>query len=164
MRKIILFAFLALCLAVSSGAFAQGQGTGMLSLPQPNSPAILVETTHGTKDLLESAKLKNRSEQLIIGYRIGWVAVYATGKEKVGLGLPVDLPLGVRPGTTIDVPAQGVSMDYAQEGAIAVVFFVTDVRTAAPSGTPVSSVWRPAIEIFEAQALSLTKTENQFSR
>ena len=164
MQKLISGVLLAVILAVSSGAFAQGRGTGMLFLPQSNSPAILVETTHGTKDLLESAKLKNQSRQLIIGYRIGWIGVYPTGKEKVGLGLPVDLPLGVRPGTTIDVPAQGVSMDYAKEGAVTVVFFVTDVRTSTPNGTTESSVWRPAIEIFEAQALSLTKSAFQFSR
>ena len=128
----------------------------MLFLPQPESPAVLVETVHGNKDLLKSAKLQNRSSKPIVGYRIGWVAVYPSGKEKVGLGLPVDLPLGVRPGTTIDVPAQGVSMDYAKEGAIALVFFVTDVRT--PNGATAEGVWRPALEKFEEQALSLTKS------
>jgi hypothetical protein len=159
MQKLFSGVLLTVFLSVSSGALAQSQGTGMMFLPQSDSPAILVETTHGTKDLLESAKLKNRSGQLIIGYRIGWVAVYSTGKEKVGLGLPVDLPLGVRPGTTIDVPAQGVSMDYAKEGAIAVVFFVTDVRTAPPNGTTESNVWRPTLEKLEEQAFSLAKSQ-----
>jgi hypothetical protein len=158
MRKLIAGVLLAVFLAVSSGAFAQGQGTGMLFLPQSDSPAILVETTRTNKDLLESAKLKNQSGQLITGYRIGWVAVYPTGKDKVGLGLPVDLPLGVRPGATIDVPAQGVSMDYAKEGAITLVFFVTDVRTLASNGTTAEGVWRPPLEQFEQQALSLTKS------
>ncbi len=149
---------LVMFLAVLPRAFAQGQGTSMLFLPQPESPAFLVETVHGDKDLLKSAKLQNRSSEPIVGYRIGWVAVYPSGKEKVGLGLPVELPLGVRPGATIDVPAQGVSMDYAKEGAIALVFFVTDVRTAAPSGATAEGVWRPALEKFEEQALSLTKS------
>ena len=129
----------------------------MLFMPQTESPAVLVETVHGNKDLLKSAKLQNRSSEPIVGYRIGWVAVYPSGKEKVGLGLPVDLPLGVRPGTTIDVPALGVSIDYAKEGT-RLVFFVTDVRTPAPNGATVESVWRPALEKFEEQALSATKS------
>jgi hypothetical protein len=49
-------------------------------------------------------------------------------------------------------------MDYAKEGAIALVFFVTDVRTPAPNGATVESVWRPALEKFEEQALSATKS------
>jgi hypothetical protein len=158
MQRLMSAALLVMFLAVLPRAFAQGQGTAMLFLPQPESPAVLVETVHGNKDLLKSAKLQNRSSEPIVGYRIGWVAVYPSGKEKVGLGLPVDLPLGVRPGTTIDVPAQGVSIDYAKEGAIALVFFVTDVRTPAPNGATVESVWRPALEKFEEQALSATKS------
>jgi hypothetical protein len=158
MQKLIPVVLLVVFLAASSGVFAQGQGTGMLFLPQPDSPAALVETTHGNKDLLQAAKLQNRSSELIVGYRIGWIAVYPSGKEKVGLGLPVDLPLGVRPGTTIDVPAQGVSTDYAKEGAIALIFFVTDVRTPAPDGATAEGVWRPALEKFEEQALSITKS------
>jgi hypothetical protein len=159
MRKVPLGVLLLVFCACSQGAFAQGSGTGMLFLPQSDAPAILIETTHGVKDLLESAKLKNRSNQVITGYRIGWVAVYASGREKIGLGLPVDLPLGIRPGATIDVPAQGVSMDYAKEGAINIVFFVTDVHTSGQNGTTESGIWRPAIAIIEKQALSLTKSE-----
>jgi hypothetical protein len=65
--------------------------------PQPYSPAVLVETAHSIKDLLVSTKMKNRSNQPIVGYRIGWVAVCLTAREKLGLSLPVDLPLGVNP-------------------------------------------------------------------
>jgi hypothetical protein len=100
MRKVSLGVLLLVFSACSQGAFAQGRGTGMLFLPQSDAPVILIETTHGVKDLLESAKLKDRSNLVITGYRIGWVAVYASGREKVGLGLPVDLPLGIRPGGT----------------------------------------------------------------
>ncbi len=158
MQKLMSGLILAVFLTVSSETFAQRQGTGMLFLEQPDSPAFLIETTHGIKDLLKSAKLKNRSSQRITGYRIGWVAVYPTGKDKVGLGFPVELPLGISPGATIDVPAQRVSMDYAEEGALAVIFFVTDVRTLGQNGTTESSVWRPALERFEEQAIALTKS------
>jgi hypothetical protein len=58
-----------------------------------------------------------------------------------------------------DVPAQSVSMDYAKEGAINIVFFVTDVHTSDQNGTMGSGIWRPAIAIMEKQALSLTKSE-----
>ena len=151
-------------LAASSNAFAQGEGTGMLFLQQSDAPASLVQTSHGMKDLLTSAKLKNQSSQIITGYRIGWVAVYGNGKEKVGLGLPVDLPLGVSPGATIDVPAQGVTMDYTKEGAVMVVFFVTEIRSAGQPGTAESSVWRPSLEKFEDQALSLTKLDRHLTQ
>ena len=158
MQKLMSRLLVAVFLTVSSETFAQRQGTGMLFLEQPDSPAVLVETTHSIKDLLESAKLKNRSSHRITGYRIGWVAVYPTGKDKVGLGFPVDLPLGISPGATIDVPAQRVSMDHAKEGAMAVVFFVTDVRTSGQNGTTESSVWRATLEKVEEQALARTKS------
>lgn len=153
---------LAALLVLSSQAFAQsqnqGDGTTMAFLPQSDSPANLIETTHRTDDLLSSAKLQNRSTQRLTGYRIGWIAVYPTGKEKVGLGLPIDLPLGIAPGATIEVPAQHVSMSYAKEGAIAVIFFVTDIHTSAPSGATTEGLWNPTIDQFEQQALALTKS------
>jgi len=158
MQRLICAVFLVMFLALTSSAIGQQNGTAMLSLRQPECPVVLVETTHGITDLLESAKLKNVSGLLLIGYRIGWVAVYPTGKEKVGLGWSVDLPLGISPGATIDVPAQRVSMDYANEGAIAVVFFVTDVRTSRDIDTAASSVWKPALEKLEEQALALAKS------
>ena len=136
----------------------------MMSLRQPDCPVMLIESTHGIRDLLLSARLRNQSEQLVTGYRIGWVAVYPTGKEKVGLGVSVDLPLGIRPGATIDVPAQGVSADYVTEKAMSVVFFVTDVRTAPAGGNTKESVWSPSLDKFEEQALTLTKEQQAFAQ
>jgi hypothetical protein len=159
MRKLTSGVLLIAFLTVSARTFAQHQGTGLCFLPQSDSPASLVQTTHSLKDLLESAKVKNRSNQLIVGYRIGWIAVYSTGKEKVGLGLPVDLPSGVSPGATVDVPAQGVSIDYAKEGAMAVVFFVADVRTPAQSPATESNVWKASLEKCEEQALVMSKSQ-----
>ena len=164
MQKLIFGVLLTVFLMLSSGALGQHRGTGMLHLRPADCPAILVESKHASTDMLESAVLKNVSSKPITGYRIGWIAVYPTGKDKVGLGVSVDLPLGIAPGTTVEVPAQGVSMDYAKEGAIAVVFFVTDIRTSKENGATESIVWKPAIEELEQQALTMTKSVMSSSR
>jgi hypothetical protein len=83
MQRLISTALLVMFLAVLPRAFAQGQGTAMLFLPQPESPAVLVETYHGNKDLFKSAKLQNRSSEPIVGYRIGWVAVYLDSTREI---------------------------------------------------------------------------------
>ncbi|SRR5712692_4896092 len=151
MRKFLFGCFFALLLAVSSASFGQGHGTAMLILEQPESPAVLVGTYHTTKDLLQSAKLKNVSEHPVVRYRIGWVVVYPSG-NKVGLGLPIDTPAGIKPGETADVPAQAVSPDFGREGASAVVFFVTDVCTAA------GNAWKPELEKIEQKAREMDKS------
>jgi hypothetical protein len=109
----------------------------MIWLRQPDSPAIFVRTVHSHKDFLRNATPKNVSTISRTGYRIGWVVVYSGGKDKVGLGLPVDVPEGIDPGRTVEVPAQRVSPSSSAEGASAVVFFITDVHSA--TGT----VWKP---------------------
>ncbi len=164
MRKLMFGVLLTVFLALSSGALGQRQGTGMLHLRPADCPAILVESKHASTDMLESAVLKNVGSKPITGYRIGWIAIYPTGKDKVGLGVSVDLPLGIASGTTVEVPAQGVSMDYAKEGAIAVVFFVTDIRTSKENGATESIVWKPALEELEQQALMMTKSVMSSSR
>ena len=63
MQKRMSGVLLVVSLAVSSVTFAQRQGTGMLFFQQSDSAAVLIETTPGIKDLLESAKLKNQSSQ-----------------------------------------------------------------------------------------------------
>jgi hypothetical protein len=135
----------------------------MMSLRQTDCPLTFLETKHGAQDFLLSATLRNQGDQLVTGYRIGWVAVYPSGKERVGLGLSVDLPLGIRPGATIEVPAQGVSPDFVTSAAMSVVFFVTEVRTASLNGSEAPSVWSPAMEKFEEQALSMTKEQQAFA-
>jgi hypothetical protein len=157
MRKLLLGCFFALLLTVSSGSFGYDQGTGILYLEQTDSPAVLVGGHHTIKDLLESAKLKNVSKRPLISYRIGWVVVYPTGKDRVGLGLPVDVPAGISPGDTADVPAQGVSTDFSKEGASAVVFFVTDVHSAGDNILAVDNIWKPDLEMIEEKARTMTK-------
>jgi hypothetical protein len=143
MRNVWLGCFSTLLLA--SLVLGQDRGTVMLWLRQPKSPAVLTRTVHGIQDLLQSATLKNVSNTSLVGYRIGWVVVYPGSKDKVGLGLPVDMPEGLEPEQTTEVPGQGVNSQFT-DGATAVVFFVTDVRTI--SGT----VWRPDLSRIEQGA------------
>lgn len=99
---------------------AQAQrGTVMLPLSQPESPAMLVRMVHGIDDFLQAATLKNVGTEPITGYRIGWVEVYPEGKDKVGLGYRVEVPEGIDPSNTTEVPAQGVSSRSSREGAFA---------------------------------------------
>ncbi len=158
MQKLAFGVLFPAILALASVAFSETQGTAMLTLRPADSPAIFIRTNHTNKDFLKSAILKNVSNLVVTGYRIGWVAVYPTGKEKVGLGTAVDLPAGLSSGSTIVVPAQEVSIDYAKEGAIAVVFFVTAIHTSKGTGTEAGSVWKLATEEFETEALALTKS------
>lgn len=145
MRKIWV-GYLATMLILTSSLLGQEGSTSMIWLTQPDSPAIFVRTVHSFKDLLRSATLKNVSNTPLTGYRIGWVVVFPGGKDKVGLGLPVDVPQGIDPGRTVEVPAQRVSPSFSAEGASAVVFFITDVHSA--KGT----VWKPELEEIEHEA------------
>jgi hypothetical protein len=145
MRKIWL-GYFATLLMMTPSLLGQERSTSMTWLTQPDSPAIFVRTDHSLKDFLRNATLKNVSNVSLTGYRIGWVVVYPGGKDKVGLGLPVDVPKGIDPGRTVEVPAQRVSPSFAAEGASAVVFFITDVHSA--TGT----VWKPELEEIEHEA------------
>lgn len=149
MRK-MLFGIVALVLTISSASYGQHQGTGMLSIHESDGPAMLVQMTHTVSDFLQAAILKNVSDHPIVGYRIGWVAVYPSGRTKIGLGLPVDVPEGIKPGNVVTVPAQQVSPAFAREGAIDVVFFVAEVRSM---GGP---VWKPTMEKVEREARELS--------
>ena len=130
---------------------AQVQNTAMLRLSQPEGPAILVRTLHG-KDFLQSATLKNVGTAPITEYRVGWVEVYREGKDKIGLGYRVEVPEGIDPAKTTEVPAQGVSDCSYWEGATAVVFFVAEVRTS--TGT----AWKAELEKVEEDARKMAET------
>jgi hypothetical protein len=162
MQKLKFFVLLTVLLAISSGLAGQPQGTVMLHMQPRKTLAILIQSKHTTTDFLQSAEIKNVGSEPIVGYRMGWVAVYPSGKDKVGLGESIDVPLGVAPGASTKVPAQGVSPDYAKEGAVALVFFVAEVRTSKERSGD-SLMWRPAIEEIEQQAIALAKSETSLS-
>jgi hypothetical protein len=149
MRTTLLTLVASSVLLVAVNSCAQERSTAMLWLKQSDCPAALIQTNHTNKDFLQSAVLKNVGKQAIREYRIGWVVVYPSGKSKVGLGLPVRVPDGLKPGETVDVPAQQVSTDFANEGASAVVFFLTDVHLAE------NNVWKADLESAEQAARKL---------
>ena len=147
MRRILIGCFSVLLLTISLGSYGQRNGTAIMLLKQPSSPAVFILTQHTTKDLLVSAKLKNVSEHPVTGYRIGWVVVYPSGRSKLILGLPVDVPGGIKPGEVAEVPAQSVSPeDSGKEGAVALLIFLADVHSEA------GHVWKPDLESIEQAA------------
>jgi hypothetical protein len=151
MSRIIWAGCVSTLLMMTSSLMGQQQNTAMLQLNQPDSPAILLRTLHG-KDFLQSATLRNVSTVPIIGYRIGWVEVYREGKDKIGLGYRVDVPEGIAPAKTTEVPAQGVNDCSYWEGATAVVFFVAEARTAA------GTAWKAELDKVEADARKMAET------
>ena len=134
-------------LALSPSLPAQDQGTAFIRLLQPDSPARFVRTRNNVKeDLLKFATLKNLGDTSITSYRIGWVAMYDQGNDKVGLGLPVGVPDGINPGQTVEVPAQGVSPTLLSERPLAIVFSVAEIHTAG------DATWKPELAQIEWQA------------
>ena len=106
-------------------------GTAMINIPQQNSPALLVSTTHNKSDLLSAATLKNVGEMSLSACRLGWVVVFPSGNNEVHLGVPMNISAGIEAGATWVAPAQSVSPEYARQGAMAIAFFVAE---AYPSG------------------------------
>ncbi len=98
----------------------------MVNIPQRDSPAQLVSTTHTTSDLLSAATLKNVSQKSLYACRLGWVVVFPSGKNEVHVGVPMNIPAGIERGATWDAPAQSVDPEYAKHGATAIAFFVAE--------------------------------------
>ena len=139
--------YILILLILSSSLTAQDHSTGFVKLTQPDSPARLVRTRQYTKkDLLKFETLKNVGDVPIKSYRIGWVAVYGEGRDKVGLGLPVSVPEGIGPGQTVEVPTQGVRPNRVADGPSLIVFFVAEVHTAN------AATWKPELDQIEEQA------------
>lgn len=104
-------------------SFAQ---TRMALANPKDSPVVLVQTTHGTPEALESAQWVNRSNRQITSYRIGWLTVIG-GKNIFHVGQWMNLPAGVKPGATTTVPAQGIPLNRK---ASSMIFYVAGVRFA----------------------------------
>jgi beta-lactamase regulating signal transducer with metallopeptidase domain len=101
---------------------------------QLDAPARVIEATFGIKDLLLAAKLKNVGGRVITRYRIGWVVVYGSRKVEVISGAPMLVPAGIAPGAVAEVPPQGVSSRFVDQGAREIMFFVNEVQFATGEG------------------------------
>lgn len=126
-------------------SFAQ---TRMALATPKNSPVVLVQTTHGIPEALESAQWVNRSNRQITSYRMGWLTVIS-GKNTFHVGPWMNLPAGVKPGATATVPAQGIPLNRK---ASSMVFYVAGVRFSD------GDQWKPThtAVLRAAQAVSST--------
>jgi len=124
-------------------------GTAMVNIPQQDSPALLVSTTHTTSDLLSAATLKNVGQRSLSACRLGWVVVFPSGKNEVYLGAPMNIPAGIEPGAKWEAPAQSVSPKYAKQKAAAIAFFVAE---AYPLG---GEPWKADLVQIRRQAVSI---------
>jgi hypothetical protein len=104
--------------------FALSQGLSMAV--QPGAPARLVQTTHGTTNLLTAARLENDSKKPITSYKIGWAYVRRDETE-FHTGALMNVPAGIKPGVVYDVPDQAVLYDPRVQG---VIFFVAELTFA----------------------------------
>jgi hypothetical protein len=124
-------------------------GIVIVNIPQQDSPALLVSTTHTTSDLLSAATLKNAGPMSLSACRLGWVVVFPSGNSEVNLGARMNIFAGIQIGATWDAPAQSVSPEYAKQGATAIAFFVAE---AYPSG---GKPWKADLVQIRRQARSI---------
>lgn len=115
-------AFLAVAFTLVGYAVAE-DSVRMLPLRQRGAPAHLFATTHGSSDLLTSARLRNDSGEAIASYRIGWAYVYPNEIE-FHVGVPVNVPAGLKVGTIHNVPDQSIPFNAH---ANRIIFFVAEV-------------------------------------
>lgn len=98
---------------------------------QPKDPATLVSATHSSTDLLSAAVIKNRGAKRIVGYRIAWeIYLAGGGSPQTGLGEWMNVPAGIDPEKTSEVPAQAVSIEPVKKGATRIEFAVGAVKFA----------------------------------
>ncbi|MGA2980353.1 MAG: hypothetical protein ABSD76_12255 [Terriglobales bacterium] len=109
-------------------------GIVMINIPQQDSPALLVSTTHTMSDMLSAATLKNVGPMSLSACRLGWVVLFPSGNSEVHLGVAMNIPAGIETGTTWNAPAQEVSSEYAKQRATAIAFFVAEAYPS--SGRP----------------------------
>ncbi|HXN98156.1 MAG TPA: hypothetical protein VN881_03735 [Candidatus Acidoferrales bacterium] len=98
---------------------------------ESNAPVVLVQATHGLSDLLEDGNVENVSTKTVAAYRIGWALQFPNQPLQFHLGQWMNIPIGIKPGASQDVPAQNVSSNgLAKSGVTGVKFFVAEVRYA----------------------------------
>ena len=110
------------CAMLVASALAQ---TRMVMAKQDDAPARIIETLHGEKDWLLSAKIQNQSRRTISAYKIGCSFHLPNGKTKTVIGPIMNVPAGIAPDAIYTVPAQAVTPNMQAER---VVFFVAEVK------------------------------------
>ncbi len=126
MHRNKLICLLGLALFIGLGAIAFGLGP-IVFANQSDSPAALIQTTHGADDWLVSAKLKNQSSRTIVAYKIGWAYIGPGEKQDVNSGVWMNVPAGIAPNVVYDVAAQNVPPNM---NANLTVFFVAEIKFA----------------------------------
>ncbi|MGB9236887.1 MAG: hypothetical protein WCC04_20955 [Terriglobales bacterium] len=124
------------------------RGTTLILIPQPGCPAALVSATHIASDFLQSATLRNTSERVLTGFRLGWIAIVSSRKPEIHVGKRINLPEGLKPHGTCAVPAQAVEVAKQENVRALGAFFIAEVFLAGE--TP----WKAEME--EVKALSET--------
>ena len=103
------------------------KGISLIVIPQPACPAAIVSATHTPSNFLHSAILKNVSQRPLLGFRVGWVIRFRSGKPDLRLGAPFNLATAVEPGGVCPVPPQEVNSDDLEKGAVLTGFFLAEV-------------------------------------
>jgi hypothetical protein len=103
------------------------KGTSLTWIPQSDCPLQLVVAKHASSDFLQSAILCNTSEQVVTGFRIGWIVAIASKRPKVRMGERVRLPEGVKPNDNCSVDPQAVRVDKQRTVPALAAFFVAEV-------------------------------------
>ena len=103
------------------------KGTSLILIAQQNCPAALVSATHIASDFLYSAIVRNVSDSVLIGFRLGSVLRIRSQKTEVQLGERVNLPEGIKPNETCTVPPQAVTLDKPRKVEALVGFFIAEV-------------------------------------
>jgi len=106
------------------------KGTSLILAPQPNCPAVLVSAVHTASDFLKSAVLRNNSEKILTGYRLGWCTSVHSQRPTYRLGKRVSLARGIGANETCLVPAQEVIIGKERNASAVTVFFIAEVFLA----------------------------------
>jgi hypothetical protein len=127
------------------------KGTTLILLPQPSCPATLVSIAHLASDFLQSARLLNASENVLIGFRLGWIVAKPARKTEVHFGKRVRLEQGIGPNDTCTIPAQEVIVDKQRTVSACVAFFIAEVFLR--EGQP----WKADLKELESEARNYTR-------
>lgn len=140
---------------VSAIVDREGHLTACSIAHQVGAPARLESVTFGVKNVILGAKLQNAGARPITQYRMGWVVIYGGGKKETVFGPPMNVPVGIAPGATADVPTQAGSMDVLwSKGAREVMVFVKDLQFEG------GGKWRADVASVEKEA----KDQNEVGR